>query len=104
MPHPREVTPQLSAAWTIPHPWTLLENARPVLFRQRCRISIPRHTPDRIIAIVPLATSTPGHPTHKHHNTLHNLWIQNATSGISSKPWSSSLILTFCFNTFAHIL
>src|SRR5882724_4166226 len=83
MPHLRKVTQQLSTAWMIPHPWTLLENARPVLSHPRCRISIPRHTPDRIVAIIPLATSTPGHLTCKCHNALCDLQIWNATSGIS---------------------
>src|SRR5882724_9493355 len=82
-PHPKEAIQQLSTSWMTPHPWTFLENARPFPFHSKCKFSVPRCTPDRIIAINLPAISTPGHPTHSRRNTRRDVWIWSATSGIS---------------------
>src|SRR5882724_8325276 len=68
------------------HPWTFSEDAKPVLLHSRCRIYDPTYTPNRIIPINVLAMCSPCHPTCSHHNALWDVWIQNATSGISSTP------------------
>src|SRR5882724_4352610 len=88
----------------IPHPLTLPENARPILFCPKCRFSVPSDTPDRVVSIDPPATSTHVHPTSIHHNALPNHQNQNATSGISLTHMVIPLILTLHFNKFTCIL
>src|SRR5882724_907303 len=84
MPHLKEAIQQLSASWATPLPWNFLENARPFPFHSKCKFSVPRCTPDRIIAIDLPAISTPGHPTHSCHKAPQDFWSQNAASRISS--------------------
>src|SRR5882724_3922217 len=83
-PHPKEAIQQLSTSWMTPHPWTFLENARPFPFHSKCKFSVPRCTPDRIVAIDLLVISTPGHPTHSHCKAPQDFLSQNAASGINS--------------------
>src|SRR5882724_13706109 len=84
MPHLKEVIQKLCASWTTSRPWTFPENTRPFPFCSKCKFSVPRCTPDRIIAIIFLAISTPGHPTQSCHKAPQDFQSQNTASGISS--------------------
>src|SRR5882724_2097068 len=66
-----------------PSPLDFPEDARPFTFHSKCKFSVPRCTPDRIIAIDLPAISTPGHPRHSHHKAPQDFQSWNASSGIS---------------------